>query len=30
MGTQRAGMATVLVMFIAGALLLLRVREPGR
>lgn len=29
-GTQRAGMATVLLMFIVGAALLLRVREPGR
>jgi UMF1 family MFS transporter len=26
--TQRAGMATVLVLFVAGGLLLLRVREP--
>jgi len=27
--TQRAGMATVLVLFVVGGLLLLRVREPG-
>ena len=30
MGTQRAGMATVLVLFVAGAILLLPVREPAR
>lgn len=29
-GTQRAGMATILVMFIIGGLLLTRVREPRR
>jgi UMF1 family MFS transporter len=28
--TQRAGMATILVMFVVGGLLLLRVREPAR
>lgn len=28
--SQRAGMATILVMFIVGGLLLLRVREPAR
>lgn len=28
--SQRAGMATILVMFVAGGLLLLRVREPER
>ena len=27
-GTQRAGMATILVMFVLGGLLLMRVREP--
>jgi UMF1 family MFS transporter len=29
-GSQRAGMATILVMFVVGGLLLLRVREPAR
>ena len=29
-GRQRAGMATILVMFVVGGLLLLRVREPAR
>jgi UMF1 family MFS transporter len=29
-GTQRAGMATILVMFVIGGLLLTRVREPRR
>ena len=28
--TQRAGMATILVMFVVGGLLLMRVREPPR
>ena len=28
--TQRAGMATILVMFTVGGLLLMRVREPDR
>ena len=29
-GSQRAGMATILVMFVVGGFLLLRVREPAR
>ena len=28
--SQRAGMATILVMFVVGGLLLTRVREPAR
>jgi MFS transporter, UMF1 family len=28
--SQRAGMATILAMFVVGGLLLLRVREPAR